>query len=125
MKNPYNLKRKIDIPVIMAKETKNNKILLIIIFSVIFFIAGGIAGYFIGMSSHHMNSGRNNFMQIDSNTQAQVTSVFENAASINDINTYCDTNSTDRFACMYYCRTINPQNQFCSQLNLGYGVPGQ
>ncbi len=108
----------------MAKENKNNKIILVIIFSVLFFIAGGIAGYFLGMNNH-VTANRNNFAQINDNTKAQVTSVFENAATIDDINTYCDTNSTDRFACMYYCRTINPQNQFCSQLNLGYGAPKQ
>lgn len=103
----------------MKKE--NNKIILIIIFSVIFFIAGGVAGYFFGMSNHP-NINRNNFAQINDNTKAQVTSVFENATTIDDINTYCSTN---RLACMYYCRTINPQNPFCSQLNLSYGAPKQ
>ena len=105
----------------MKKET--NKIVLIIIFSVVFFIAGGVGGYFFGINHHSTTLNRNNFTQIDDATKAQVTSVFNNATSIDDINNYCNTN---RFACMYYCRTINPQNQFCSQLTYPTrGAPSQ
>jgi flagellar basal body-associated protein FliL len=107
----------------MKEKTKSNKIILVIIFSVIFFIAGGVAGYFFGVSQHP-NFNRNNFTQIDDAAKAQVTSVFESAKTIDDINTYCDT-TANKFACMYYCRTISPQNQFCSQINLSYGTPKQ
>ena len=45
---------------------------------------------------------------------AEVTGVFDSAGGLENISGYCGTN---RFLCGYYCRTINPDHGFCSQLD--------
>lgn len=45
-----------------------------------------------------------------------VTSFFENTSDTNEITDYCNNN---RMECFYYCRTINPDHEICSQLMQG------
>jgi hypothetical protein len=45
----------------------------------------------------------------------EVTSVFENAESLEDVESFCIQN---RRSCGYYCNRINPAHAMCEQLNL-------
>jgi hypothetical protein len=108
-------------------NTKNNKINKIIIFSLIFLIIGGIAGYFIGAASFKNNFNReglpdfsnnmpNNNFQMNDSVKAEIESFFNSTSDITEINAYCKENP---MYCMEYCRTINPSNEACSQLDFG------
>jgi hypothetical protein len=46
---------------------------------------------------------------------SQVRQAFESAESADELSGYCDAN---RMLCGYYCRTINPEHEFCSRFNL-------
>jgi hypothetical protein len=101
------------------RERKDNKIMLVIVFSIVFFIAGGVAGYFIG---HHAFP-RNNFSNLSDSAKAEITTFFENSPSSDQITAYCQQNPS---YCIYYCRQ-NPNFEYCSQLNLSPqgGMPSQ
>ncbi len=46
---------------------------------------------------------------------SQVKDTFESAESTDDLSGYCDSNP---MLCGYYCRSINPEHDFCGQFNL-------
>jgi hypothetical protein len=108
----------------------NKAIGKVILFSVIFLIVGGVAGYFIGEHSSRSNGnftrGGGNFsygnFQINETTRAEITSFFDNSPSADEISNYCQNNP--RY-CMEYCRVINPSDQICATLNIGFrgGTP--
>jgi len=86
--------------------------------AIIGLIAGLILGGIIGYISHNILSrnfiGRGNFnFQIDEQTKNEITSFFESASDINEINSYCGQN---RVNCAYYCRDINPNHEICKQI---------
>jgi hypothetical protein len=99
-------------------EDKKSNMGKIIAFSLIFLIIGGVAGYFIGLkqSPNNFNNQRGNFQQLDEATISQITSFFENAPTSEEVNSYCQQNQ--RY-CIEYCRNINPNNEFCSNISLG------
>ncbi len=45
---------------------------------------------------------------------ADVAEIFKSAGGLGEITSYC---SDKLFLCGYYCRTIEPENDFCSQLD--------
>ena len=49
---------------------------------------------------------------------SEVSAVFESAGGFEELSGYCETKG---FLCAYYCRTINPDYEFCSQLNFRAG----
>ncbi len=61
---------------------------------------------------------RGNFqqMQLTDEQIQSVTSFFENTPDINEITDHCNNN---RMECFYYCRNINPNHEYCSQLMQG------
>jgi hypothetical protein len=105
-------------------SNENKAIKKIILFSVIFLIVGGVAGYFIGENSAKANfRGRNaNFpnsnFQINDTVKAEIISFFDNTQDAGQISTYCKNNP--RY-CIEYCRNINPSNEVCNTLNISFG----
>jgi hypothetical protein len=99
---------------------KNKVIKKIIVFSVIFFLIGGVAGYFIGENSSKGNfrRGNTNFpnsnFQINDSTKLEIEYFFNNTPDTGEINNYCQNNP--RY-CVEYCRNINPSNEICAELN--------
>ena len=55
-------------------------------------------------------------MQLTDEQIQEVTSFFNSTTDINEIKDYCDSN---RMNCFYYCRSINPDHEICSQLMQG------
>jgi hypothetical protein len=97
-------------------ETKS-----IIIGIVIGLVIGILAGYFLNNIINPIR-GPGNF-QINENTKNEITAFFESTTDTNEINSYCEQN---RMNCMYYCRSINPNNEICSQItNQTRGFPRQ
>jgi hypothetical protein len=114
---------------------KNKDIGKIIIFSLIFFIIGGIAGYFIGGMGGNAVKGEGSFreggpnfpngnFQINDSVKSEITSFFESTSNTEEINNYCQNNL--RY-CMEYCRNINPSHEICNELNASFrgGMPAR
>jgi uncharacterized membrane-anchored protein YhcB (DUF1043 family) len=91
----------------MEKLTKG-----IIIGLIIGLALGAIAGYFLHNYMNRNFMQRRGDFQIDENTKNEITSFFESASDINEINSYCEQN---RIYCAYYCREINPDHEICSR----------
>lgn len=79
--------------------------------------------YFFGSNNHGSDPGltgnfvRGNFPQeelTDSQIQS-VTSFFESTTDITKITEYCNTQE-NRMLCFYYCRNVNQNHQYCTQL---------
>ena len=80
-------------------------------------ILGALAGYLLHNTinrgaNNNFPQGRGNF-QIDEKTKNEITSFFQSTSDINQINTYCEQN---RMYCFYYCKSINPSDEICSQI---------
>jgi hypothetical protein len=92
---------------------KSIKITIIII-SVLIVVGGAVFGtlYFTGFFSHRGNFPRGNF-QLNQTQINDINSFFSSNPSLSDVQTYCSTN---RGSCFYYCRTINPDDEICSQI---------
>jgi hypothetical protein len=106
----------------MPKEKKEkSSIKLIIIFSIIFFIAGGVGGFFIGTSYRAFSRG--NFSTLSDTTKNEITTFFNGNPTQEQAATYCQQNMA---YCFYYCRQ-NPTSLYCTQLNLSRsrGMPPQ
>jgi hypothetical protein len=85
----------------------------IIIGLIIGLIIGGISGYFVHNSINRgFIQGRGN-SQIDENTKNEITSFFDSTSNTSEINSYCEQNIMN---CMYYCRSINPNNEICKEI---------
>jgi len=97
---------------------KNNNTLIIII--VVLLVASNLFfGYMFFFHNNRSGQGfRGNFQQMQlSDSQIQnVTSFFESTTDINEITDYCENN---RMECFYYCRQINSNHEYCSQLMQG------
>jgi hypothetical protein len=106
---------------------KNKGISRIIIFSLIFLVVGGIAGYSLGVNIHS-NAFKenpdflNNAPQLNESVKAEINSFFQSTTDVDEINTYCQSNP---MYCMEYCRTINPSFEVCNKINENFrrGVP--
>jgi hypothetical protein len=104
---------------------KGKPIIRIIIFSVIFLLIGGIAGYFIGQKTARGNfkGGETNFpnnnFRLNESVKTEIESFFQGTTSIEEINIYCQKNP---MYCMEYCKTINPSSEVCSELD--FNIPG-
>ena len=104
----------------------------IIIFSVIFLIVGGIAGYLIGEHSsknyNNFRGGNGNFtngnFQLNDSVKSEISSFFNSTRDTGEIDTYCKNNP--RY-CMEYCRVINPSDNICTTLNIDLrgGIPSR
>ncbi len=103
------------------KEKNSGKI---IIFSVIFLVVGLIVGYILGVyvihPSQNFNRNPGNFagqFQINQSSISEVTNVFSNAKSLSDVESYCSVaGSQNMMNCFYYCRNVEPTNQYCSSI---------
>jgi len=102
------------------KRTKTNKTALWFIVGIILgLLIGSAGGYFYAAKSARGNFGRPSSFQISEQSKAEVTSLFESNPGQDSLTSYCGQN---RMNCAYYCRSINPNNDFCSQfLNLSRG----
>jgi len=105
---------------------KKTTIIIILAASFLVVIGLSVFGtlYFTGFLTHRGNFPRGNFQL--SGTQAdEVNSFFNSNPSLSDMQNYCASNRT---SCFYYCRTINPNNEICSQLpnyrNMTQGAQG-
>lgn len=103
-------------------KNENKAINKIILFSVIFLIVGGVAGYFIGehFARPHFSAINGNF-QINDTVKAEITSFFGSGPTTEQLNSYCQSNP--RY-CMEYCRSINPSDELCKQIQLNYSYRG-
>jgi hypothetical protein len=97
---------------------KNSNTILIVAV-IILLISNLFFGY---MLFFHNNQGRlgprGDFpqMQLTDEQIQEVTSFFNSTTDITEIKDYCDVN---RMNCFYYCRTVNPDHEICSQLMQG------
>ncbi len=96
---------------------KNTNTLVIVVL-ILLVISNLFFGYMFFFHNNQPNFNRGNFQQMQlTNEQIQsVTSFFENTLDTNEITDYCNNN---RMECFYYCRTINPDHEICSQLMQG------
>jgi hypothetical protein len=109
---------------------KNSSVSKIIVFSVIFFIIGGVGGYLIGEHSSKSNFRGENFnfsndnFQINESVKSEITSFFDNTQDSEEIDAYCKNNPS---YCMEYCRTINPSDIRCEELTANFrgGMPAR
>ncbi|MBU0959286.1 MAG: hypothetical protein KKB31_05065 [Nanoarchaeota archaeon] len=95
---------------------KNNTLLIGIV--VLLLLSNLFFGYMFFFHSNDPRQGvRGDFPQMElSDAQIQsVTSFFEGTTDINEITTYCD-NQENRMLCFYYCRQIDSDHEYCSQL---------
>jgi hypothetical protein len=98
---------------------KNNTLLIGIV--VLLLISNLFFGYMFFFHNNRPGQGfRGDFSQMQlSDSQIQsITSFFESTTDINEITTYCD-NQENRMLCFYYCRQINSDHEYCSQLMQG------
>jgi len=95
---------------------KNNTLLIGIV--ILLLISNLFFGYmfFFHKSGPDFNRGNFQQMQLTDEQIQSVTSFFENTSDTNEITDYCNNN---RMECFYYCRTINPDHEICSQLMQG------
>lgn len=98
---------------------KNSNTLLIVAV-IILLISNLFFGYMFFFHKSGPGFNRGNFpqMQLTDEQIQSVTSFFESTTDINEITDYCD-NQENRMLCFYYCRTINPDHEICSQLMQG------
>jgi len=76
-------------------------------------LVGSMAGYLYANNySARSFRGPNNF-QLSEDEKNEVISTFNNNSS--SIESYCQENMNK---CVYYCREIDNNNSFCSQLNM-------
>jgi len=96
---------------------KNTNTLLIVVV-ILLAISNLFFGYMFFFHKSEPNFNRGNFqqMQLTDEQIQSVTSFFENTSDTNEITDYCNSN---RMECFYYCRTINPDHEICSQLMQG------
>lgn len=95
---------------------KSSSLGKIIVFSVIFLLVGGIAGYFIGKNSSQPDFrefGGNPQMNMNDSVKSEIASFFEGTQDSEEISAYCEANPV---YCMEYCRTINPDDMRCETL---------
>jgi len=91
----------------------NKTIKIIIIATIIVGIT--IGAYFITKTK---NTQRNfperpqNF-QVNQKTEEEIISFFNSASDSQEIETYCKDNGMN---CMYYCKNINPEDEYCTQM---------
>lgn len=57
-------------------------------------------------------------MQLDDEQIQNIKSFFESTANTNEIADYCN-NQENKMSCFYYCREINSNHEYCSQLMQG------
>ena len=94
-----------------------------ILLSVVFLVGGLVAGYFIGSHSHNQFPyGQNRFQEfnnstLDNQTRASIVDFFDSNPSQDSVASYCQENPQ---YCMYYCREINSNNEFCGQMGMPY-----
>ncbi|VVB77651.1 Uncharacterised protein [uncultured archaeon] len=89
-----------------------------IIVIVLIIVAMGIIGYFYYKGNFNKRNNMQRFqgrnLQLNESQINEVTSFFESTTDINQIESYCQQN---RMNCFYYCRNINPNGEYCKQLN--------
>lgn len=96
---------------------KNTNTLVIVVL-ILLVISNLFFGYMFFFHKNGPNFNRGDFpqMQLTDEQIQSVTSFFENTSDTNEITDYCNNN---RMECFYYCRTINPDHEICSQLMQG------
>jgi len=96
---------------------KNTNTLLIVVV-ILLAISNLFFGYMFFFHKSGPNFNRGDFpqMQLTDEQIQSVTSFFEKTSDTNEITDYCNNN---RMECFYYCRTINPDHEICSQLMQG------
>ena len=94
---------------------KKSMIMIIVIVIVVLIVAGSIVGYlyYSGFFNHRQGRFPGGNFQLNQSQIDDVTSFFSSNPAQIDMNTYCEHY---RANCMYYCRTINPQYSYCSQM---------
>lgn len=95
---------------------------LIIVIAIVLLIIGAIVGYlyFSGFFNHREGKFPGGNIQLNQAQVYDVTSFFDSNPNQDDINTYCQEN---RESCFYYCRNINQNNDYCSQM-MNFTRPG-
>jgi hypothetical protein len=91
---------------------KKDNLVLIILVGVLF-VSNLFFGYMLFFHKNNPNFQGPQNMQLTDEQIQSVTSFFESTTDETEINDYCNENE---MACFYYCRNINPDNSFCSQL---------
>ncbi|HJX50332.1 MAG TPA: hypothetical protein VJ438_02625 [Candidatus Nanoarchaeia archaeon] len=95
---------------------KNNTLLIGVV--IVLLLSNLFFGYMFFFHNNRTNFNRGEFpqMQLTDEQIQSVTSFFEDNFDTNEITDYCNNN---RMECFYYCRTINPDHEICSQLMQG------
>ena len=99
-----------------------NKNVLLILLVVLLLMSNFFFGYMLLKPKYapdfrrDFNRGDFQQMQLTDEQIQSVTSFFDSTTDTTKINNYCEQN---RMECFYYCRNINTNNQYCSQLMQG------
>ena len=96
---------------------KNTNTFIIVVL-ILLLISNLFFGYmfFFHKSGPDFNRGNFQQMQLTDEQIQSITSLFESTSDTNEITDYCNNN---RMECFYYCREINPNHEYCSQLMQG------
>jgi hypothetical protein len=92
------------------KKSKT-KFLIITAVIIIILIIACVEAYFYFKHSNPRFQTRN--FQLNQSQIQDVTNFFDSSPSAEQIQTYCQQNRN----CLYYCRNINSDNDYCKQLN--------
>ena len=95
----------------MAKEKGSKRTVLIAVIAALAVVAAGSVAYIV-YSSYHSHRIYRNF-QFDNATLVQTESIFSNATSQQEVNSYC-SQGNNMIYCGYYCAKINPSGSFCA-----------
>lgn len=106
------MKEKAEVSEYLSNQ-KGDNMKNLIIGLVIGLILGGIIGCLIGVNLTRNSFSRRDNFQLDEKTKNEISSFFESTTDISIIESYCNQN---RFNCMYYCRSVNPNHEICSQM---------
>jgi hypothetical protein len=102
------------------KEISTKKVIILSATSLIVVILG-VSAYFILEHSNRREFRGGNFQPLNETVKNEITSFFGNSPPSPEIEDYCKENP---LYCMYYCREINSDNDFCSQLVNNTQSPG-
>lgn len=92
---------------------KKNSNLILIVLVVVLLMSNLFFGYMLFFHKSRPNFQGFQNIQLTDEQKQSVTSFFSSTTDTTKMTDYCSQN---RMECFYYCRNINPNNTFCSQL---------
>ena len=101
----------------MPKEKNNlNRMVIILMVTSIIAICAAATGFYLYFHEmNHYSYPRQNNFSLNNETLNQTEEFFNNSTDLQTIQSYCQQKQTIMY-CEYYCTKVNPEDNFCSQL---------